>query len=522
VVESLRTRAGGTTRAKEQLFARHQDPFQELIAALGERRAAGDAEAAFGYAERSRARALVELLAERQVEIRADTPEEEEHQQALLAEERTLQHRLATAYNRLATARQDPGQAQLVPGLEAEESELAGELENLQGRIRQEFKAYAEIEDPRPLGVGGAQALLGPETLLLEYDASGAEAFLWALRQDKFQMLALEPSGERITELVEEAVGPYRRGEDASAGAEEARAELSRLLLAPVPEPLWAGAKRLLVVADGALHYLPFEILPAPGEGGAMLIERHALAYAPSATALASILADERPRPVRRDFVGFGDPEFDGGGEEGEAERRFAARGVGLAPLRATRKEVERIAQGFKGEAPTYLGEEATEFRAKRETEGARFVHFSTHGLLDDKNPLYSGFALSPPQASELEAEEELDDCLQVYEMFALRLSAEAVVCSACQTGLGTIHAGEGLVGMSRALFFAGARCVVVSLWPVPNVFTARLMERFYAELQAEEPPPLAEALRSAKLAMRKRYPDPFNWAAFVAVGVGW
>jgi CHAT domain-containing protein/Tfp pilus assembly protein PilF len=518
VTESLRARAGSTA-AREQLFALHQNPFQALIAALGERRAKGDAEAAFACAERSRARALVELLAERQVEIRADTPEQEERQQALLAEERTLQHRLATAYNRLATARSDPTQAELVPALDAEESQLAKELEDHRKRIWDEFKAYAEIEYPDPLGVEGAKALLGPETLLLEYDASGAEAFLWALRSERFEMFSLEASGERFAELVEEAVGRYRRGEDASAGAEEARAELSRLLLAPVPEPFWRGCERLLIVPDGALHYLPFEILPAPEGGGATLIDRYALAYAPSATALASILADERPRTVHREFVGFGDPKFDGGGEEGEAEHRFASRGVGLAPLRATRKEVSQIAKGFTGPAETYLGSEATEFRAKRETEGARFVHFSTHGLLDDRNPLYSGLALSPPRPEELEADEALDDCLQVYEMFGLRLSAEAVVCSACQTGLGTIHAGEGLVGMSRALFFAGARCVVVSLWPVPNLFTARLMERFYSELQSK---PLAEALKEAKLAIRERYPDPFNWAAFVAVGVGW
>jgi CHAT domain-containing protein/Tfp pilus assembly protein PilF len=517
VVESLRTRAGSSGKAREQLFAQYQSPFQALIAALAERRAEGDAEAAFAYAERSRARALVELLAERRVEIRTDSPEQE----ALLSEERSLQYRLAAAYNRLATARSDPGQAGLAPDLEAEESRLAAELEDLQNRVRGEFGAYAEIEYPEPLGVEGAQALLEPGTLLIEYDATGTETFLWALRRERFEMLALEASGERIAELVEEAVGPYRRGEDAAEEAEEARAELAKLLLGPVPEPLWAGCERLLVVPDGALHYLPFEILPAPREQEATLIGRYPIAYAPSATALASILRDQRPRSERREFVGFGDPEFDGAGdEEGEAEHRFASRGLALSPLRATRKEVEGIARGFAGPAETYLGPEATEFRAKRETEGARFVHFSTHGLLDDRNPLYSGLALSPPRSTELEEDDALDDCLQVYEMFGLCLSAEAVVCSACQTGLGTIHAGEGLVGMSRALFFAGARCVVVSLWPVPNVLTARLMERFYSELQGGLP--LAEALREAKLALRSRYPDPFNWAAFVAVGVGW
>ena len=128
-----------------------------------------------------------------------------------------------------------------------------------------------------------------------------------------------------------------------------------------------------------------------------------------------------------------------------------------------------------------FLDAEATEQRAKRESAGHRYVHFATHGLLDDRNPLYSGLALAPPTPAERAEEDGLDDLLQVYELFALKLSAELVVCSACQTGQGEIRAGEGLVGMSRALFFAGARCVVVSLWPVPDRPTQRLMERLYA-----------------------------------------
>jgi CHAT domain-containing protein/lipopolysaccharide biosynthesis regulator YciM len=513
VAESLRARAGRTTRAREELFARHQNPYQELIAALAARGAEGDQEAAFGYAERSRARALVDLLAERRVAIRAETDE----QRKLLDVERSVQQRLAATYNRLARARTDPGQAHLVPRLGAEQSELETGLEGVRVRIREEFEAYAQIEDPEPVGIKGARALLDAETLLLEYHVTGEETHLWALRRDRSAMFPLGVDADRLEELVTKAVGHYRRAEDASADAEHARGELGELLLAPVPEPVWQGCERLLVVPDGHLHYLPFEILPAPGEPASMLIDGYPVAYFPSITALGGLLKHSVPG-AEREFVGFGDPEFDGGG--GEAEQRFASRGLALSPLRATRKEVVGIAGGFPGRTATYLGADATEYRAKHETEGVRFVHFSTHGLLDDQNPLYSGLALSPPSPAELAKGEALDDCLQVYEMFELRLSAEAVVCSACETGLGAIRAGEGLVGMTRALLFAGARCVVVSLWPIPNVFTARLMERFYTELQAGQP--LAEALRGAKLTVRERYPDPFNWAAFVAVGVAW
>ncbi|MCS7310951.1 MAG: CHAT domain-containing protein, partial [Armatimonadetes bacterium] len=135
----------------------------------------------------------------------------------------------------------------------------------------------------------------------------------------------------------------------------------------------------------------------------------------------------------------------------------------------------------------------------------------------DDQNPLYSGLALSPPLPDE---PQPADDILQVWEMFGLKLDAELVVLSACQTGLGAIRGGEGLVGMSRALFFAGAQCLVVSLWSVPNLETAHLMQWFYEELGKGLS--IVEALRAAKARMHEATADPYFWAGFVVIGLGW
>src|SRR5262249_13147264 len=145
------------------------------------------------------------------------------------------------------------------------------------------------------------------------------------------------------------------------------------------------------------------------------------------------------------------------------------------------------IAQGFGPGASVRVRGEATEQRARRDSQGARFVHFATHGLLDDERPLYSALVLSRPTASELAEDPYLDELLEVHEMFSLRLGAEAVVLSACQTGLGLISEGEGMVGMARALFFAGARSVIVSLWPVPDAATSELMQSFYRRLREGE-----------------------------------
>jgi CHAT domain-containing protein/uncharacterized protein HemY len=541
VAESLRARAGQGTRAKEELFAGHQRPYQALIACLWERnhpstrlsgriRISGDRERALQYSEQSRARALVELLAEREVEL---SPQSEE-QESLLAEELNLKHRLAWAHDRLAEAHRQANTApQILVSLAAEERELEDSLEHLQRRLRQAFPAYAAIEYPEPLTAEEIQAALDPRTLLLEYDATGNETFVWSVRRERFAMARLAATAETLGELVDASVGAYRHGleldpSSAPDDAGRARARLSELLLTPVPPEFWVGVERLVVVPDGPLHYLPFELLPEPEEGRALLTDRHPIAYAPSFTALENLrrfwrAADDGAGGA---FLGFGDPAFARDGHraeeaQGAFESQLTRRIRELRPLPYSRLEVERISCALGTGATAYIGQDATEYRVKSECDGYRYVHFATHGLLDDENPLYSGLALAPPRAEERAAQDGLDDMLQVYEMFGLRLSAELVVCSACDTGRGTIREGEGLVGMSRALFFAGARCVILSLWPVPDAATARVMEQLYRELQRGRP--VVEALRLAKARERElEYGDPFYWAAFVAVGLGW
>ena len=140
----------------------------------------------------------------------------------------------------------------------------------------------------------------------------------------------------------------------------------------------------------------------------------------------------------------------------------------------------------------------ATEWRIKTHAPGRRYVHIATHGVVQDGDPLFaSGLLLDPPAPGEPVESEHLDDFLQTYEMFDLELDAEVVVLSACDTGLGLPRAGEGLVGISRALFFAGARCLVLSLWPVADLPTRQLMEAFYEGLRANTA--AATALSQAK-----------------------
>jgi CHAT domain-containing protein len=188
-----------------------------------------------------------------------------------------------------------------------------------------------------------------------------------------------------------------------------------------------------------------------------------------------------------------------------------------LVPLSGTAQEVARIGALSGDSATVCVGPDFTE-GAVRELAGShRYVHFATHGVLDDGDPAFCGLVLSPPGK---DAQPGDDSFLQVYEIPALGITAEVVVCSACQTGLGAFRVGEGLVGLAQALLAGGARMVVLSLWPVPDVTTIRFMTAFCGSLRAGEP--VASALRNARAELRQRHPDPYYWAPFVGVGTPW
>jgi len=191
-----------------------------------------------------------------------------------------------------------------------------------------------------------------------------------------------------------------------------------------------------------------------------------------------------------------------------------------LTPLPGTREEVEGIARLFGKSATKRLGAAATEAAAKRESPQADIVHFACHGWLDGQMGMNSGLALSQPEALGWEAKGDDDGLLQAWEIFGqVKLKAELVVLSACQTGLGERMRGEGLIGMTRALQYAGARSVVASLWKIPDESTGQLMVEFYRQWRGGKSKD--EALRQAQLKVMKdgKHSHPFYWAAFVLVG---
>lgn len=509
--ETLRA-APGAGELRASFLASRQEIHELLIDLLLDlhRRqpAGGHAEAALAASERARARSLLDRLAGP-----AADPDP-----TLLSQELEAGRRLATAerHHRRLAAEDAPAARQAAARAEVEE--LLREMERLESRI-----SGGTPEADRLLTAADIQReVVGPGTLLLEYFLGESRSFLWAASSGRLEVFELAPRA-RLEEAARSAHALLAAEDRTLAGpqAEAALAELSRLLLAPVEDRL--AGRRLLIVPDGALGYVPFAALP--GTGGTPLVEDHEIAVLPSASALAALRRRTRSTPPGLVAV-VADPVFEPDDPRIAGRRdlppRTVARGsdpaAGLVRLPFSREEAEAILLL----APAGRRFAALDFAASRATvtggvlSGYRIVHFATHGVIDPERPALSGLALSRMD----EQGRRREGFLRAHEIRHLRLPADLVVLSACRTALGREVRGEGLLGLTQSFFQAGARRVVVSLWPVDDRATAQLMTRFYRAMLAEGQSPAA-ALRTAQRSLRREPPfhSPAFWAGFVLQG---
>ena len=303
--------------------------------------------------------------------------------------------------------------------------------------------------------------------------------------------------------------------------------QLYHLLIQPFEGSL-SSLRRLIIVPDSALSYLPFESLMTDRSvvsGSAYLLQRFSISYEPSASALAAIKTTSN-QTESRGLVAFGDPAYHD--SDAEPERSpptskaadvsyYVERGLDLRRLPYTRTEVNAIGALFPAaDRKVFLGVDANEMKVKSEPlERYRYVHFAAHGVVDEENPARSGVILT------LENNDKEDGILQMTEIMRLKLNADLVTLSACRTGLGKVVGGEGVLGLTRAFIYAGSRSVVASLWNVNDTATAELMKSFYAHLKRGVPKD--EALRQAKLGLMRgkqaTWRHPYYWGPFVLSG---
>jgi len=529
-VESLRTRISAD-RLRSSYFASLRDAYEleiDLLMSLHARQpAAGFDAMAFQTAERARARSLLDLLREARVEIRRGADP------ALLDEERRSRVGLdakAERLTRVLAGKPTPEQA-AEARRELAEAETAYEL--AEGRLRAALPAYGNLVHPEPVKLADIQALLDGDTVLLEIAPGEKRSFLWKVTPTSLASFEL-PARAVIEKAAREAYASLS-SPNAQEGARrrEPLDRLGRLLFGPLAGGL--SGKRLAVVAGEALQYVPFAALTLPS--GEPVIDRYEVVSLPSAAVLGELRRKAASRPpapgalaILADPVfGEDDPRVRKAGQasapaprRGEeitrgADLERAARdaGTGTFPRLAwTRREAE-LATAQAGERKVLV---ALDFQANRETATGpdlaryRVVHFATHGLLDSRHPEISGLVLSLVD----EQGRPRDGFLRLPDIYNLDLGAELVVLSGCQTALGREIRGEGLMGMSRGFFYAGASEVLASLWAVRDRATAELMQRFYRAMFQQGLSPAA-ALRAAQLSMRRepRWRDPYFWAAF-------
>ncbi|HEX2222809.1 MAG TPA: CHAT domain-containing tetratricopeptide repeat protein, partial [Thermoanaerobaculia bacterium] len=479
----------------------------------------GRNEDAFAAIERGRARAFLDLLAERGLRLAALAPERGAQWRQLNAEYERAQEDLRRAGAREATLEE-------VVNLEGRLREIRRQKE----RLLERDLPTAAVRYRQPLRLAEARRSLEPGTVLLLYSIGSTRTLLFVLLPDGpagaaspgkapgWAVLSL-PAGEadlkKKVQRFQEALVKDRFN---PRGFEGQAKDLYNLLVRPA-EPFLAGAERVVFAPDGPLHTLPFAALK---RGDQFLVEWKPLHFTLSATAYSEQrskrLASGAPGAAPR-LVAFGDPAYapalpDASPPPDDRGLRKLL-GQSVAPLPATREEVLGIASLFPG-ARVFLGGQVNEDEVKEAVRGASLVHFAVHGVFNERAPQNSALVLSAPLKPGEEASNAL---LQGWEvMESLPLDADLVTLSACDTALGRELGGEGLVGLTRAFQYAGARSVVATLWGISDRSTADFMKKFYGALQ--EGKTKDEALRVAQIAqIRSRRPQPFYWAAFQLFG---
>jgi CHAT domain-containing protein/Tfp pilus assembly protein PilF len=514
-MDSLEGQSGMLGGSFESRCAFREATYETYGEAIGLLLALGREEEAFALLERSRARVLLEMLSERDLDLGEEVP-----RSVALARGRLLreQERLQ---EEIAEGRTEPD-AKDTEATRARLAEIRSRLASMRAEIRKSSPRYAAYRDPVPMTLGQARAALERDTLLLEYSVGRDRCTLFVLSggPGELQTFAIKAGAEELDRRARsfrESVNDFK----GARGAGPLRAQASALfhLLVGPAERAISKAARLIVVPDGPLYDLPMGAL-VNGEGR-YLAEILPLRIAPSAT-LALSGGQGRRGAATASLVAFADPAV-----PGRSDRPGAAGSSAHLALPSSRLEAASVSALFGDHAAAFCGADATKARALSEVPKAGYVHFACHGTFKADFPLSSGLALAPPPG------ENKEDYLQAWEVFErLRSRAELVTLSSCDSGRGKSYQGEGLLGLVQAFRYAGARSVVASLWQIGDESTAVFMERFYSYLIAGQTKD--EALRRAQVDFiragsspaapgRSVIPayasSPYFWAAFQLYG---
>lgn len=508
-VEVLRTRVAGQEQERQLFLENKVGAYHSLIELLIVQDKPVDA---LLYAERAKSRVLLDLLSAGSTRTA----------KALAQNERGEEQRLNRAIIEINNEIRDE-QLKTIPA--------PSRLNQLGSRLNSARLKYASFQDLLYISHSELKAPRGQlpvltqssldnliedgQTAYLEYVVAKDHVFLFVLTKDQprgadVRVYTINVKEAELTKMVSDY---HQMMADRIPTFATLSRRLYDLLLKPAESQL-KDKSSLCIIPDGALWDAPFQAIQT--QAGRYLIEDFAIHYAPSLSVLSEVtrrgLGSRAPS-----LLAFGNPLA---GAEVVARLQESNRGGTFASLPEAEAEVKALSQMFSpNRSRIFTGARAGEKTFKSLASGYSILHFATHGVLDDRHPLFSYLLLSRPPGDVDE-----DGLLEAREIMDLDLRADLVVLSACETARGKIGAGEGVIGMSWAFLVAGCRTTVVSQWSVNSPSTSELMAGFYRHLRpatVEGRKMKDEALRLAALELIKdsRYRHPYYWAGFVMVG---
>jgi CHAT domain-containing protein len=562
LIEDLRTNVS-TPDFRTSYFAgvrKHYDLLIDILLQLDRLRPGqGFAANALLASEKARARSLIDLLTESRADIRQGADLQ------LLDREHELQGLLRSqAQYQMDVSARNPNSAETEEA-KRQIDQLRTEYQEVEAQLRDQSPRFLTLAQPPPLNLAQIQdELRDGDNILLEYALGDERSYLWAVTSDSLRSYelpsraTLEDAGREVYKLLtarqaigEKSDGAYQANVEASDRLYYEKAvNLSQMLLGPVAEQL--GNKRLIVVTEGMLQYIPLDALPTP-PGNLFgpneiatptsvpqeLIATHEIVTLPSISTLAALRREQRQASSQGKIVAvLADPVFSRNDDRVENKLQPAISSAALDP--SSNQIMLRDFEGLRNGGPMRLAHASEEsdailallpfgagmvakgFDARRETAMSslvgeyRIVHFATHGFLNSEHPELSGIVLTMVNRDG----SKTNGFMPLQDIYNLNLSADLVVLSACDTALGKDVKGEGLVGLTRGFMSAGSKSVVASLWKVDDRATAALMAEFYKSMLSDNMPPAA-ALRSAKQKIRqgKSWSAPYFWAGFVLQG---
>ncbi|ACK65614.1 TPR repeat-containing protein [Rippkaea orientalis PCC 8801] len=531
IIETIRKDVA-SPELRTSFFATKQDYYELKINLLMELHqkdpTKGYDAQAFDTSERSRARTLLELLNEANADIKQGVDLN------LLEQEKSLQYKLAALdKNWVELLNKNPTEQQK-QDLQQQRKSLFSQYQDIQAQIRAKSPKYAALTQPQPLTLTQVQQqVLDENSVLLQYSLGEERSYLWVVTKGQLNSYELPPK-KSIELLAKDLRDAILYDKDNPEIIAQSSAKLSEVILAPATQNL--TKKRLIIVADGILNYIPFSVLSVSNQS---LISQYKLSNLPSSSSIAIIRQETKTRkPAPKTLAILADPIFSLNDERVKSPQtspsrqnntdlsvialKSSVRALGddntLPRLPGTRTEAQAILPLFpeSQRISAFDSQANIAFASNPQLSQYRFVHFATHGIFNSESPELSGVVLSLVDAKG----NSVNGFLRLNEIFNLNLPVELVILSACETGLGKEVKGEGLVGLTRGFMYAGSPRVLVSLWKVDDQATAEMMTRFYRLMLQKKMSPV-DALREAQLQMQQEteWKSPYYWGAFLVQG---